>query len=57
MRAVRVSGRTGFVESTLFWFLVSAPQKAGYIECILNSPCLDQSFSVSRESGRGFQHH
>ena len=57
MRAVRVAGGSGFVDSTLFWFLVSNTDEAGYLVSILNAPCLNQAFSESRESGRHFQLH
>ena len=57
MRAVRVAGGSGYVDSTLFWFLVRSAKEAGYLVSILNSSCLDQAFSESRESGRHFQLH
>lgn len=57
MRAVRVAGGSGYVDSTLFWFVVGSTNEAGYLVSILNSSCLDQAFSESRESGRHFQLH
>ena len=57
MRAVRVAGGTGFVDSTLYWFLVGDIREAGYLVSVLNSPCLDRAFSQARESGRDFHRH
>ena len=57
MRAARVAGGTGFVDSKLFWFLVRNTYEAGYLVALLNAPCLRQAFFESRESGRDFHTH
>ena len=57
MRAARVGGGTGFVDSKLFWLLVENSDEPCYLVAILNAPCLKEAFAQSRESGRDFGLH
>ena len=57
MRAARTGPGSGFVDSTLYWFVAASEQEAGYLTALMNAPSLRRAFFESRRSGRHFELH
>lgn len=57
MRAARIQAGDGFADDTLYWYVASNGDEAGYLTALLNAPCLQRAFLESRDSGRHFDLH